>query len=132
MNELKFNSKDTRTFCLVIYYEQKLACWVLFYITHQTFTYSKSTTKAVEICEICSKLTIKTPERPQWFLSSIFMLTLNILHTFFNCFYCWLWTGKCFLWNSNSNQVTKFKKIARDWFLRTFCLPRHSDDIKKI
>ena len=32
-------------------------------------------------CEICSKLTIKTPERRQ-FVSSLF-LTLNIFHTLF-------------------------------------------------
>ena len=23
------------------------------------------------------------------------LLTLNIFHTFFKCFYCWLWTSKC-------------------------------------
>ena len=33
-------------------------------------------------CEICSKLTIKTPERRQW-LVLVFLLTLNIFHIFF-------------------------------------------------
>ena len=33
-------------------------------------------------CEICSKLTIKTPERRQWRRSSL-LLILNILHTLF-------------------------------------------------
>ena len=32
-------------------------------------------------CEICSKLTIKTPERRQWLAS--LLLTLNIFHTLF-------------------------------------------------
>ena len=35
-------------------------------------------------CEICSKLTIKTPERRYWHRSGVFMsllLTLNIFHT---------------------------------------------------
>ena len=36
--------------------------------------------------KICSKLTIKTPER---------FLTLNRFHTLFWCRYCWLWTSKC-------------------------------------
>ena len=30
------------------------------------------------------------------------LLTLNTFHSFFNCFYCWLWTGKCFLGNNFS------------------------------
>ena len=36
-------------------------------------------------CEICSKLTIKTPEL------LFLLLTLNIIHFLFYCFYCWLW-----------------------------------------
>ena len=38
--------------------------------------------------EICSKLTIKTPERRQWDRSVSLLLTLNIFHTLFYCFYC--------------------------------------------
>ena len=34
-------------------------------------------------CEICSKLTIKTPERRHWCRSGVFILTLNIFHTLF-------------------------------------------------
>ena len=51
-------------------------------------------------CEICSKLTIKTPEwcltLTEWCLP--LLLTLNKFHTFFLCFYCWLWTNKCRLY----------------------------------
>ena len=40
--------------------------------------------KTRKTCEICSKLTIKTPERRQWRHSVFFLfLTLNIFHTFF-------------------------------------------------
>ena len=34
-------------------------------------------------CEICSKLTIKIPERRQWRLLVSLLLTLNIFHTLF-------------------------------------------------
>ena len=34
-------------------------------------------------CEVCSKLTIKTPERRHWCL---YCLTLNIFHTLLQCF----------------------------------------------
>ena len=47
----------------------------------QTFTYSKSTIETLKNkCEICSKLTIKTPGR----LYTLLLLTLNIL-TLFPC-----------------------------------------------
>ena len=42
-------------------------------------------------CEICLKLTIKTPD----IVLVVLLSTLNIFHTFFRCFYCWLWTNKC-------------------------------------
>ena len=47
-------------------------------------------------CEICSELTIKTPERCKNVVLVPLLLTLNIFHTFFKCFYWWFWTGKCF------------------------------------
>ena len=34
-------------------------------------------------CEICSKFTIKTPERCQWRRCGVLLLTLNIFHTLF-------------------------------------------------
>ena len=43
-------------------------------------------------CKICSKLTIKTPD---WRRSGVFIAALNIFHTFFWCFDCWLRTSKC-------------------------------------
>ena len=48
---------------------------------------------------ICSKLTIKTPERRQWcqWRLLVLLLTLKISHILFWGFYCWLWTSKCLL-----------------------------------
>ena len=36
-------------------------------------------------------------------------LTLNVFHSFFYCFICWLWTGKCLLtlWNIYPFKVNK-------------------------
>ena len=39
-------------------------------------------------CEICSKLTAKTPERRHWRCSGVFLLILKTFHTLFWCFYC--------------------------------------------
>ena len=48
-------------------------------------------------CDICSKLTIKKPERHQLCFSWVLLLNLSKFHTFFYCFYCWLWASKCLL-----------------------------------
>ena len=42
--------------------------------------------KSRKSCEICSKLTIKTPERRQGFRFGVLLLTLNIFHTVFLVF----------------------------------------------
>ena len=47
-------------------------------------------------CKICSKLTIKTPERRHSFWCPL-LLILNIFHTFFWWFYCLLWACICLL-----------------------------------
>ena len=39
-------------------------------------------------CEICSKLTIKIPAHAIGVVLVSLLLTLNIFHTFFYCFYC--------------------------------------------
>ena len=43
--------------------------------------------------KISSKLTI----RYQIDVNVVLLLVLNISQTFFKCFYCWLWIGKCLL-----------------------------------
>ena len=45
------------------------------------------------MCEIYSKLTIKTSEWRHWRRSAVYLLTLNRFHTLFWCFHCWLWTS---------------------------------------
>ena len=49
-------------------------------------------------CEICSELTIKTPERRQWRRSGVFIINFEHISQLLYCFYCWLWRGKCLLW----------------------------------
>ena len=49
--------------------------------------------------EICSKLTIKTPERRHWSRFGVYFVNFNVFHTFFYCFLRWLWTSKC--WSGN-------------------------------
>ena len=65
-------------------------------------------------CEICSKLTIKTPERRQWFLVSL-LLTLNRFHILFWHYHCWLWTSKCQLGVRESTDQAK-SRFLRDRF----------------
>ena len=46
-----------------------------------------------ERCELCSKLTIKTPERRRHRLLFL-LLTLNIFYTLFKSLFRWIWTSK--------------------------------------
>ena len=46
------------------------------------------------MCKICLKLTIKAPNDVIDFIVVSLLLTLNIFHKLFWCFYCWLWTSK--------------------------------------
>ena len=64
-------------------------------------------------CEICSKVTKKTPEQRHVVLLSS-LLNLNKFHTLFQCFYCWLWAGTCLLGSnvSKSSHFEVFFKIG--------------------
>ena len=47
-------------------------------LTQSTFTYSKLTVETLEqSCEICSKLTIKTPKRSQWRRFGVFIVNFE-------------------------------------------------------
>ena len=70
-------------------------------------------------CEICSKLTIKTLERSQWRRSFVLLLTLNILHTFFQCCYCWLETNKFLLGIAWNHKFWKPRKVFKLNFHQT-------------
>ena len=49
--------------------------------------------------EICSKLTIKTPEWHQWGRSGVFMVNSEHIKHLFPVFYCWLWTSTYVSWD---------------------------------
>ena len=65
--------------------------------TQLIFTCSKSTTETLEKrCEICSKLTIKTPERCHWRRSGVFIINSEHISHFFLVFLL-LTLSKCYL-----------------------------------
>ena len=56
--------------------------------------------------KICSKLTV----------TNVFLvllsLTLNLFHTFFYCFYCWVWTSKCYLSIYIFDHISYFENLC--------------------
>ena len=78
-------------------------CFIVFILTQETFTSSKSTIETLKKCEICLKLTIKTPEGRQSRLYDVFIINCErILHIFLvflflsrNRYVCW--TGPRFM-----------------------------------
>ena len=53
--------------------------------------------------KICSKLTIKRHKTDvNDVVLAFLLLTLDIFQTFYYCFYCWLWKGKCLLGEHSS------------------------------
>ena len=70
------------------------------------FKINNGNTRAM--CEICSKLTINTPERRQW------LLNLNRFYTMLCCFHCWQWTSKYLLGNVDMFTGLHFDKLG--WF----------------
>ena len=66
-------------------------------------------------CEISSKLTIKTPKRCHWRHSGVFIVNINVCHTFSYCFYCWHWTRNCLLGQSPTNYSDQRKEIKQSW-----------------
>ena len=69
------------------------------------YLFTVNNRNARTMCETCSKLTIKTPEQCQWRRSGVFIASLKRFHTLFWCFYCWLWTSKCFLGDGLKIQI---------------------------
>ena len=77
-----------------------------------------------KMCEICSKLTIKTQERRQWLRSGVSIVNfVNISHLFL-VFLLLFWTSKCYLgfkpaiicskltWRRSSVFVVNFEYIS--------------------
>ena len=78
--------------------------------------------------EICSKLTIKTPEWCQWVVLVSLLLTLNIFHNLFYSFCCLLWAGKCrqgyyFLVPNQTAVSSDLVRNVRGSFKWKRCLP---------
>ena len=48
-----------------------------------------------KMSEICSGLTVNTPERCHWCRSGVFIVNFEHISQLFWCFYCWLWMGEC-------------------------------------
>ena len=44
-------------------------------------------------CKVCSKLTLKTPERHPWCCSGVFIVNFEHISHLVLVFYCWLWAG---------------------------------------
>ena len=79
------------------------------------FKVNNENTRAV--CKICSKLTIKTPERRHWRRSGAFFNFVRILHTVlvlhtFWYFHCQLWTEKCRL-GTNTSDKPELEKLRQ-------------------
>ena len=53
-----------------------------------TFTCSNSTIETLEKSEICSKLTIKTPERLQWCVSGVFIVKFEQVNVYWEGSLC--------------------------------------------
>ena len=79
-------------------------------------------------CEICSKLTIKTPELRHWRHSVVFIVNISIFRNFFLCFYCWLWASKCELriaiteciWRRFKSRMNSYKQLPTYHFQLVF------------
>ena len=63
-------------------------------------------------CKICAKLTMNTPD--DVVLLSL-LITLSIFHTFFFCFYCCLFRGKCLLGKDMFMILCQHYSIAFRW-----------------
>ena len=50
-----------------------------------------------QTCNVCSKLTLKTPERIHWRRSDLFNVSFEHISHFFLVFLLLFWTGKCWL-----------------------------------
>ena len=62
------------------------------------------------ICEICSKLTIITPERRQWRLSGVYIVNSEQISRIVLCFCCWIWASK---WRLGRHNRVNFDLLKR-------------------
>ena len=88
IRNLKWNLKSVK-------FQLKCLFWAESYLTADVFLFKVNNRNIRKRCEIYSKLTIKHKNDVTGVLLVFLLLTLNIFHVFFWCFYCWLWRGKC-------------------------------------
>ena len=56
----------------------------------KTYLFKVSNKNARKWCEICLKLTIKTPKRRHWHLFGVFVVNFEPISHLFYCLHCWL------------------------------------------
>ena len=74
-----------------------ISVWLYKMYPTNIYLFKFNNRSTIKRCEICSKLTINHQNDVRDVLLVFFLLTLNIFHTFFWCFCCWLETNKCYL-----------------------------------
>ena len=88
-----------------VFLEVKLCSFQVETVQSQRFKVNGRNTR--KICEIWSKLTIKTPERRYWRHSGFFIVNLEHIIHLFLVFLFWLWTGQVnIFWVLYSNLYT--------------------------
>ena len=101
---------------------------LLFLITHcpnpnDTYLLKVSKKNAWRRCEICSKLTIKTPERRQWYLSVVFIVfTVNIFPTLF---YVFMFNFEHLIagWDSKAAKTNRQNGLSQNHIFHSFTVP---------
>ena len=67
------------------------------------------------MCEICSKLKLKTPEWRQWRRSGVFSFTFKHIWHLFWCFYCWIRTSNTRIYNPSCGlHITRFSVVVAE------------------
>ena len=84
---LKFNGYSKQKFFKIYFNSFKYVNWIN---KGNIYLFKVNNWNIRKRGEICSKLIIKRAEPRQWRHLLFLLWTLNIFHTFFWCFYCWL------------------------------------------
>ena len=79
-------------------------------------------------CEICSKITLKTPERCCWRCSVVFVVNFEHIHSYLRDFYCWFWVSKCYLGVTVSSSAPWKPSQIHDYHLLS---PSHQKNLSK-
>ena len=67
------------------------------------------------------------------------LLALNIFHKFFQCFCCWIWTGKClkaFQYFAVEQNLGEYRNTVEHWYImdyrNNFCQKNYLSEISDI